>query len=215
MLEKYHSTQHRALIFDCDGTIGDTMGLYFSVLKHALKELGIPVSISWNEFRGDGGRCFRDTIMEYNQKFKTDIEPKSFTRRLDELYAICIGEFKPIEQVVSFILAETRPMAVASSGMRRNVEYVIEKSGLQGKFTAVVTQEDVTFGDDIRVKPAPDLFLMAAKQMSIPPDQCIVFGDSPHDCEAAKAASMDFVKIPHTWWDPSLREIDLSSYGKS
>ena len=211
MLEKYHSTRHRALIFDCDGTIGDTMGLYFSVLKHALKELSIPVSLSWDEFRGDGGRCFRDTIRDYNQKFKTDIEPESFVRRLDELYALCIEKFKPIEEVVSFILKETRPMAVASSGMGRNVKYVVEKCGLGEKFAAIVTQEDVTAGAEIRVKPAPDLFLLAAKKMAIPPNQCLVFGDSPHDEQAAKAAGMDFVQIPHEWWDATLREIDLNS----
>jgi beta-phosphoglucomutase-like phosphatase (HAD superfamily) len=209
MLEKFHSTEHRALIFDCDGTIGDTMGIYFAVLTHALKELGVQVSVTWDEFCGDGGRCFRDTIKEYNKKFKIAIEADSFVRRLDELYGLCIGKFRPIEPVVKFIKEEKRPMAVASSGMGRNVEYIVRESGLAGKFIAIVTQEDVTVGNEIKVKPAPDLFLLAAKKMSVPPGQCLVFGDSAQDEQAAAAAAMEFVRIPHKWSDKALCEIDL------
>ncbi|MDR1435890.1 MAG: HAD family phosphatase [Puniceicoccales bacterium] len=213
MLKKFHSSHHRALIFDCDGTIGDTMGLFFCVWTHALRELAVPVSVSWDEFRSTGGRCFRDTVKEYNERFATNIDVNSFVRRLDELYGRCIGKFRPIEPVVSFIADDARPMAVASSGKRANVEFIVSQLGLGEKFSAIVTQEDVTVGDVVRVKPAPDLFLLAAKKMGVPPGQCLTFGDSPLDEEAAKAAGMEFVKIPHEWWDMSLLNVDLLDDG--
>jgi HAD superfamily hydrolase (TIGR01509 family) len=209
MLKQFHSSRHRALIFDCDGTIGDNMGLYYYAWNRVLRELGATGDIPWDEFCSNGGRYYRDSLRDYGRRFGKQIDAEEFSKRLGLLYAQCLPYFLPVEPVVSFIRGDPRPMAVASSGRLKNVAYIVDRLGFRDRFAALVTQEDVTHGDEVRTKPAPDLFLIAAEKLNSAPGDCLVFDDSPLGGEAAKAAGMDFMAIPHDWWSPALRTFDL------
>ncbi|MDR2341404.1 MAG: HAD family phosphatase [Puniceicoccales bacterium] len=202
MLGKFLTSKYAALIFDCDGTIADTMGIYYRAWNRAVAECGGQVPIGWEAFRASGGRCLRETIGEYNRATNSNLDPGVLMPAMEKYVREILPQFKPIIPVVQLIRREkNRPMAVASSGKRENVEFVLDKIGIRSFFKAVVTQEDVK-----HAKPAPDLFLKAAELLGMNPKQCIVFEDSPLGEEAAKAIGMDCHRIPYDWWDPKLRE---------
>jgi HAD superfamily hydrolase (TIGR01509 family) len=207
MLKHLHRSPKKAFIFDCDGTIADTMGLYFRAWNLALADLQGPITMDWEEFCANGGRCFQESLRAYNRVTGCNLDPKRFVETLNRHFDAILPEFRPVEPVVTFILEETdRPMAVASSGLRRNVDRILGRLGLREKFGAVLTREDVLGADGARVKPAPDLFLLAAGRLGVEPRECLVFDDSPLGAAAAAAAGMDHIPIPSDWWDLSLRD---------
>ena len=87
----------------------------------------------------------------------------------------------------------THPVAIASGGPRNIVRGMLELTGLASLFNyeRVITPEDVEHG-----KPAPDMFLLAARRMGVPPEQCLVFEDADPGMRAAEAAGMKWVKVP-------------------
>ena len=88
-------------------------------------------------------------------------------------------------------MAATHPVSIASGGPRDIVREMLRIAGLAPLFKVVVTPEDVAHG-----KPAPDMFLLAAKKMGVPPERCLVFEDAEPGMRAAVAAGMKFVRVP-------------------
>ena len=82
-------------------------------------------------------------------------------------------------------------VAIASGGPRPVVRRSLEITGLAPLFPVVVTPEDVTHG-----KPSPDMFLLAAQRMGVPPQECLVFEDAVPGMQAAVAAGMKYVRVP-------------------
>ncbi|MDR0727529.1 MAG: HAD family phosphatase [Puniceicoccales bacterium] len=202
MLSKFLTSKYSAFIFDCDGTIADTMGIYYRAWNRAIATCGGRKPIGWEDFRASGGRCLRETVGEYNQTTGSDLDPDHLMAYMEENVKELLPQFKPVGPVVELIRREkTRPMAVASSGKRENVKFVLDKIGIRDCFKAVVTREDVK-----HAKPAPDLFLKASELLGVEPDRCIVFEDSPLGEEAATAIGMACHRIPYDWWDSKLRE---------
>ncbi|MDR0428625.1 MAG: HAD family phosphatase [Puniceicoccales bacterium] len=202
MLKHYLSSKYEAFIFDCDGTIADTMGIYHHIWNLAIRKHGATVEITWEEFRSNGGRCLRETTIEYNRRHGTSMDPDAVIETLEIHTAEWLPRFKPIAPVVELIHAEKqRPMAVASSGKRVNVQYVLQRLSIDNHFHCVLAREDVKHS-----KPEPDLFLLAAKRMKIAPEKCIVFEDSPLGEEAARHAGMACQRIPYDWWDRELMD---------
>ena len=100
-----------------------------------------------------------------------------------------------ISPVVDFArnVSRTHPVAVASGGTRDVVRSTLAKTGLAPLFAVVVTADDVEHG-----KPAPDMFLLAAKFMGVEPAHCLVFEDGEPGIQAAKAAGMYCVAVATT-----------------
>jgi HAD superfamily hydrolase (TIGR01509 family) len=102
---------------------------------------------------------------------------------------------KLIEPVVEIArrVSLTHPVAIASGGPRLIVRGMLELTGLASLFSydRVITPEDVEHG-----KPAPDMFLLAAKRMGVPPEKCLVFEDAEPGMRAADAAGMKWVRVP-------------------
>jgi beta-phosphoglucomutase-like phosphatase (HAD superfamily) len=100
-----------------------------------------------------------------------------------------------IEPVVEIArrMSLTHPVSIASGGPRVIVRGMLELTGLASLFDyqRVITPEDVEHG-----KPAPDMFLLAAKRMGVPPQQCLVFEDAEPGMRAAEAAGMKWVRVP-------------------
>ena len=111
----------------------------------------------------------------------------------DEHWRRC--ETEPLRPGVAERLAEAHalelPAAVASSSSAEWVEPWLERHGLRSQFRAVCTRDDVA-----RVKPAPDLFLLAAERLGVPPPACVVFDDTPNGVAAAHAAGMWAIAVP-------------------
>lgn len=178
-------------IFDCDGTIADTMPLHFRAWTRAMEDFGgkFPEDLfySW------GGKPTSVIVEQLNEMFGLSMEVETTVRRKEDYYLGMISEVGPVEPVLDFAksIHGTAPMAVASGGHHEMVDATLEALGITGLFDAVICAEDYVHG-----KPAPDPFLEAAKRMGVAPGDCVVFEDSPTGIKAAEAAGMAHVFVP-------------------
>jgi HAD superfamily hydrolase (TIGR01509 family) len=178
-------------IFDCDGTIADTMPLHFRAWSRTMDELGgrFPEEL----FYQWGGTPSLAIVEQLNARFGLSLDPGATVRRKEGYYVDLIPEVMPIEPVVDLVkqFHGSAPMAVASGGFRELVTATLDALGLTGFFDAIVCAEDCERG-----KPFPDPFLEAARRIGVEPAHCLVFEDSPLGIEAAAAAGMRYVLVP-------------------
>ena len=102
-------------------------------------------------------------------------------------------------------LAERWPLAVASSANRPLIDLVLELSGMAGLFRATVSSEEVPRG-----KPAPDVYLEAARRLEVAPQQCVAVEDSTNGIRSASAAGMRVVAVPRPDFRPSVEALRLA-----
>jgi HAD superfamily hydrolase (TIGR01509 family) len=179
-------------IFDCDGTLADSMVVHHRAWLAALSAHGATFEFGWELFTSRAGMTLPNTVRELNAQFGLALDPESVTLRQRREYERYLASVQPIHEVVALALsvARSRPVSVASGGERQMVRRTLELIGLGQTFPVVVTAEDVTHG-----KPAPDMFLLAAERMGVAPADCVVFEDSVLGLEAARRAGMDSVLV--------------------
>lgn len=180
----------RGLVFDCDGTIADTMPLHY---KAWLEVLG-PEAEKFPEalFYELAGMPTLEIIHVLNERHGCHLDPETTRQRKSEAFLRLLPQVRPIEPVVALIRANVGrlPMAVATSGTRSSCRQTLQALGLATLFQAIVTADDVARG-----KPAPDLFLAAAARLGVAPQHCLAFEDADLGIEAARAAGMCVVDI--------------------
>ena len=180
----------RGAIFDCDGTLADTMPLHYHAWVAALTERS--AAMSEQLFYDLGGVPTADIVRILNDRFGYTLDVEETAAAKEALYEELLPQAQPVERVVALV-REYRgryPMAVASGGLRRLVEKTVNALGLADCFATICTAEDVSRG-----KPEPDLFLLSAQRLEIPPQECVVFEDSDLGLEAARRAGMQGVDI--------------------
>ncbi|MDE2305497.1 MAG: HAD family phosphatase [Gammaproteobacteria bacterium] len=180
------------LIFDCDGTLADTMPLHYRAWQRLFAEIGEPYPESL--FAGWGGKPTREILIELRDRHRIDFgDFEAAEARKETYFAASIAEIRPIEPVVAIARRHRGrvPMAVASGGLRTHVEATLDAIGVREWFAAIVCVEDCA-----RAKPHPDPFLEAARRLRVPAADCLVFEDSPLGFAAADAAGMPYVRIP-------------------
>lgn len=181
-------------IFDLDGTLIHSMPAHFRAWTDGLRGAGFPHEFSEDHFYSLGGVPTGRIVEMLNEKHGLRLDPAAVAHAKEEIYFTLLDEVAAIEPVVAFARkkhAEGKPLAVASGGMRHVVARALESHGLRVLFPVVVTPEDVAHG-----KPAPDMFLLAARRMGVPPRECLVFEDAEMGIRAAVAAGMDYVVVP-------------------
>ena len=186
--------EFRAYLFDCDGTIVDSMPLHYIAWKKALGE--------WNchfeeeLFYAWGGRPVKEIIAALNEMQGLQMPVDALAKRKEELYFELEDELKAIPEVIEHIEAKHGhiPLAVVSGSRRTSVMHSLSALGLVGKFDVLVCAEDYARG-----KPAPDCFLTAAERLGVEPKDCLVFEDTEMGIEAATAAGMSWVRVPSRW----------------
>ena len=181
----------KGLVFDCDGTLLDTMPIYYESWSRACDEVGL--TFSSDRFYSYAGRTVHDifqTLIDEQLPADTTITAshcEAVKRRHHDVLE-AEGRFAgPIDVVVdiAFRYKGKLPMAVASSGWRDHVIGGLERVGMLHLFDAVVTACD----DEVHnPKPAPDIFLVAAKRIGIEPKDCIGFEDADLGIEAVRDA---------------------------
>jgi beta-phosphoglucomutase family hydrolase len=181
----------RAYLFDCDGTIADSMPLHYNAWKKALAE--------WNcefdekLFYSWGGKPVREIIAALNEMNGLHLPIETVATRKERLYHEQLPQLKAIPEVLEHIDAQHGqiPFAVVSGSRRSSVVGSLNALGLLGKFDTIVAAEDYK-----NAKPAPDAFLLAASRLGVAPVDCLVFEDTALGIQAATAAGMASVLVP-------------------
>ena len=185
--------EYGGYIFDCDGTLADSMVVHHRAWLAALEQHGAAeLDFNWELFTSRAGMTLPNTVRELNAQFGLSLDPEGVTASQRVEYERFLPTVQPIAEVVELALrvAKTHPVSVASGGERKVVLRTLELIGLSQTFPVVVTAEDVTHG-----KPAPDMFLLAAERMGVAPEDCVVFEDSVLGLQAAKLAKMASVLV--------------------
>ena len=183
-------TSPQALIFDCDGTLADTMPLHWEAWQEVARrhQLVFPE----DRFYALGGVPSRDILKMLGQEQGRQLDPVAASREKEDLYLLRLQDIQPIPVIVNIARENFGkiPMAVASGGLRTVIDKVLNHLALQRFFQAVVTSEDV-----VRQKPAPDIYLEAARRLGVPPRFCRAYEDTELGLEAIRAAGMEAVDV--------------------
>jgi beta-phosphoglucomutase family hydrolase len=180
----------RGLVFDCDGTIADTMPLHYQAWVTALREHGevFPEAL----FYELAGISTVGVMQILNERHGYNLPVQEAAARKERLYQELVPQVLPIQPVVTVVkqYAGRLPMAVATGGTRAICSKTLRALDLLECFRVIVTADDVANG-----KPAPDIFLEAARQLGVPPEHCYAFEDAELGLQAARAAGMVAVDI--------------------
>ena len=180
----------QALIFDCDGTLADSMPLHWRAWQAVTSRHGL--TFEEERFYSLGGVPSRDILAMLNREQGLNLDPHALAREKEAEYLPLIAQVEPVNAVVGIAREHHGKlrMAVASGGTKRIILQVLEHLGIRRLFDAVVTSEDVA-----RQKPAPDIFLEAARQLGVPPKSCRAYEDTDLGMNAIRAAGMEAVDV--------------------
>jgi HAD superfamily hydrolase (TIGR01509 family) len=184
----------KAYLFDCDGTIADSMPLHYIAWKKALGE--------WNcefdekLFYSWGGMPIAEIIATLNAQRGLKMPVEAVELRKESLYYELLPQLKVVPEVLEHIEAQHGriPFAVVSGSTRESVTASLRALKLLDRFDAFVCA-----GDYAKSKPDPEAFLQAAAKLGVAPKDCLVFEDTEMGIQAATAAGMASVKVPQPW----------------
>jgi len=195
-----------AVVFDLDGVLLDSEQVWDEVREQLVKERGGRwrdqahtemmgmSSVEWSRYMHD----------ELGVSDPPEEISKEVVRRLAEVYRerlpLIDGAVEAVER-----LAARWPLALASSSNRELIDLVLELSGLAPFFRVTVSSEEVPRG-----KPAPDVYLEAARGLGVPPENCAAVEDSRNGIRAAKAAGMRVIAIPNPHFPPGEEALALA-----
>jgi HAD superfamily hydrolase (TIGR01509 family) len=175
----------KGLIFDCDGTLVDSMPLHMEAWDYAMQEFGTKYDEEF--FLSKRGMKETEIIEQYNALFKTNIKPLDVVNVKHRFFSEHIHGVKAIPSVVKLVerFQHVLPMAVVSGSVRNVVVNELKIIGIGHLFKIILTADD-----SFKQKPAPDMFLEAARVMNVAPSQCQVFEDGDLGLLAAVNAGM-------------------------
>jgi HAD superfamily hydrolase (TIGR01509 family) len=182
-----------AALFDMDGLLLDTEALYMQAMQAAARTLkrDMPLAFCHSMVGIPGKECNRMIAELYGEGFSIDEFRGHFSTRIREL----LDEHIPVKpgaiELLEFLEARGVPRAVATSAGRTTAEHHLGRAGLLGRFQALATRDDVA-----HAKPAPDVYLEAARRLGVLPERCIAFEDSNVGLTAAHAAGTMAFFVP-------------------
>jgi HAD superfamily hydrolase (TIGR01509 family) len=166
-----------ALIFDCDGTLADTMPLHWR---------------AWQQVAARHRFQFTEILALLRDEQGLGIDPLAVAEEKEHAYVELMHHVGPIEQVVAIAREHhgRLPLAVASGGTHHVIDSVLLHLGIRDLFSAIVTSEDV-----VHQKPAPDIFLEAARRLGVAPQFCRAYEDTDLGMIAIRAAGMEAIDV--------------------
>jgi beta-phosphoglucomutase family hydrolase len=182
----------QAYLFDCDGTVADSMPLHYIAWKKALGEWNCPFDeelfYSW------GGVPPVEIVERLNKMHGLNMPVDHLAEHKENYYYDQLPDLKPVDEVVAHVEAQYGkiPFGIVSGSSRESVVNSLSTIGLLDRFQTIVASEDYT-----RSKPAPDAFLLAAQRLGVAPESCLVFEDADIGIQAATAAGMASVRVPN------------------
>jgi beta-phosphoglucomutase-like phosphatase (HAD superfamily) len=179
------------LIFDCDGTLADTMPVHYKAWLAMLARFNIPFPEP--RFYAMGGIPTARIILILAAEAGVHVpDVDALVLEKEQLFLAHLGAVARIEPVIAVAAAHRGrlPMAVASGGYRDTITRTLNQLALRDWFDALVTAEDT-----VRHKPDPDVFLEAARRLGAEPGRCVVFEDTDIGLEAARRAGMAGIDV--------------------
>ena len=188
--DRFEETNYEGLIFDCDGTLTDSMPLHFVAWRKTMAEYGI--DFPEERFYSLGGMPSERIVDLLAGEKSMKLDAIEVAHRKEQAFIEMMDQLQPIKVVCQLARDNfgKRPISVASGGMRDIIKQQLLHIGMLDLFDIRVCSEDTE-----RHKPEPDVFLEAARRMNVNPASCCVFEDSPLGFEAAAKAGMGFVDI--------------------
>lgn len=186
----FHDFEPAAIIFDCDGTLVDSMPAHYIAWVQTLADYGL--TFDEERFYALGGwptlNVARLVIDENGLDIAADelaaTKEARFEAHLDSLQRI-----EPVVEVVERFHGKL-PLGVATGAIQRVCREMLTHAGLLDRFDAIVSADDVR-----NHKPAPDTYLEAARRLGIPPERCLVYEDTEPGVESALAAGMQVIDV--------------------
>ena len=184
----------KALIFDLDGTLVDTVYAHVFAWQRALAEAGLPID-GWRIHRriGMSGGLFARAVAREAGRALTDPEAESIQQRHGALFRELMPERRPLpgaRELLAFLREEGVPHVIATSCRRPEIDASLEALGVPPDMTVVER------GDVLRAKPEPDLFLACQERLGVEIRDCYVVGDAVWDLLAARRTGMLSVGLP-------------------
>ena len=178
----------RALIFDLDGTLIDTVYAHVFAWQQALAEAGLPIE-GWRIHRriGMSGGLFTRAVAREAGRPLSDREAESIQQRHGAIFRESLPERRPLPgavELLAFLRTEGIPHGIATSGRRPEIDASLEALGVPPEMVVVDR------GDVVRAKPEPDLFLACQERLGVAIRDCYVVGDAVWDLLAARRAGM-------------------------
>ncbi|MGW5847618.1 HAD family hydrolase [Streptomyces sp. NPDC055254] len=199
-----------SVIFDLDGTLVDSEPNYYESGRRTLERHGVP-DFSWEQHSRFIGIGTRETLEILKERYGIPAPVEQLLAEQNaaylELARTGTEAYPRMRAFVERLHAEGVPMAVASGSSREAIHAVLAGTGLDALLTTVVSAEEVARG-----KPAPDVFLEAARRLGAEPAECVVVEDAVPGALAARAAGMRCVAVPYvadTAHDPAFTSSGL------
>ncbi|MEV6342615.1 HAD family phosphatase [Actinoplanes sp. NPDC051851] len=184
----------QAYLFDCDGTITDSMPLHYRAWLGALAEY--ECEFPEELFYAWGGRLVTDIIADLNEQQGLSMPVAGVAERREALFQEGFPGMRAVPEVLEHIhdAHERLPFAVVSGSTRESVTASLTAVGLLDRFPVLVCAEDYA-----KPKPDPEPYLTGARLLGVDPARCLVFEDTELGVQAAEAAGMAAVRVPPPW----------------
>jgi beta-phosphoglucomutase-like phosphatase (HAD superfamily) len=181
---------YQAIIFDCDGTLTDSMPVHYIAWRRTMDRWGI--EFPEDRFYALGGMPSDRIVALLAGEQGKSVDIALAAEQKEAEFLTMLTALEPIDSVVAVArhFFGQLPMAVASGGFRAIIDQQLRQIQVADLFPDVVTAEDTA-----RHKPFPDVFLEAAARLAMPPTQCLVYEDSELGIQAAVAAGMDYIDV--------------------
>ena len=181
---------YTAILFDCDGTLADTMPAHYRAWLHVTKHHGI--LFDEDRFYALGGRPTRDILATLANEASIEIDLDHASEMKETAFLEQVKHVKAIDPVIAALRRAHGhlPVAVVTGGYRDVCEKILLQIGIREFFDCIVASEDTN-----RHKPHPDPFLEAARRLGVAPEGCLVWEDSDLGIEAACQAGMSWIDV--------------------
>lgn len=181
----------RAFLFDCDGTVADSMPLHFIAWNRTLARYDCPFPEEL--FYAWGGRPVAEIISTLNELNGLSMPVDQVQQEKEQLYLESLPHLQAVPEVLAHIHESHGriPFAVVSGSTHESVVASLTTLGILDRFDTLVCAGDYT-----KSKPDPEPFLIAAKRLGVEPADCLVFEDTDMGIESATRAGMQSVKVP-------------------
>jgi len=197
----------QAVIFDMDGVLLDSEQLWNQSKQEVVRELG-------GQWRDDAptamiGMSSPEWSAYMRDELGVPLDAEKINRavvdRMEQHYREHLPLLPGAVEVVRS-LHRRWPLALASSANREIIDFALDRAGLAGEFSATVSSEEVAHG-----KPAPDVYLEAARRLGVPADRCVAIEDSSNGIRSAAAAGMAVIAYPNEHYPPAADALALAS----